>query len=66
MCIRDSTDAVFLDVGASIDALAGIIDIDRPYAGDWTNYQIDESELYEGVDCLAYEGKGKHILLERE
>ena len=64
--LKKYTDAVFFDVGASIDALAGIIDIDRPYAGDWTNYQIDEQELYEGVDCLAYEGKGKHILLERE
>ena len=37
--------AVFLDVGASIDALAGIIDVDRPYAGDWTNYQIDDVQL---------------------
>lgn len=64
--LKKYTDAVFLDVGASIDALAGIIDTDRPYVGDWTNYQIDEPELYEGVDCLAYQGKGKHILLERE
>ena len=53
-------------MGASIDALAGIIDVNRPYAGDWTNYQIDDDELYEDVDFLAYEGKGKHILLERE
>ena len=58
--------AVFLDVGASIDALAGIIDVDRPYAGDWTNYQIDDVQLYKGIDFLAYEGKGKHIILERE
>ena len=64
--LKKYTDAVFLDVGASIDALAGIIDIDRPYAGDWTNYQIDEQSLYSGVDLLAYEGKGKHITLERE
>ena len=35
--LKKYTDAVFLDVGASIDALAGIIDIDRPYVGDWTN-----------------------------
>ena len=59
-------DAVFLDVGASIDALAGIIDVDRPYAGDWTNYQIDDVQLYKGIDFLAYDGKGKHIVLERE
>ena len=58
--------AVFLDVGASIDALAGIIDVDRPYAGDWTNYQIDDVQLYKGIDFLAYDGKGKHIILERE
>ena len=59
-------DAVFLDVGASIDALAGIIDVDRPYAGDWINYQIDDVQLYKGIDFLAYEGKGKHLVLERE
>jgi len=58
--------AVFLDVGASIDALAGIIDVDRPYAGDWTNYQIDDVQLYKGIDFLAYEGKGKHLVLEKE
>ena len=57
--------AVFLDVGAPIDALAGIIDVDRPYAGDWTNYQIDDVQLYKGIDFLAYEGKGKHLVLER-
>ena len=59
-------DAVFLDVGASIDALAGIIDVDRPYAGDWTNYQIDDVQLYKGFDYLAYDGMGKHLVLERE
>ena len=64
--LKKYTDAVFLDVGAAIDALSGIIDIDRPYFGDWTNDQIDEIPLYEGVDFLAYAGKGKHILLERE
>ena len=63
--LKKYTDAVFFDVGASIDAIAGIIDIDRPYAGDWINYQIDELSLYEGVDLLAYQGKGEHIILER-
>ena len=52
-------------MGSSIDALAGIIDVNRPYFGDWTNYQIDEEELYEEVDYLQYEAEGKHILLER-
>ena len=64
--LKKYRNAVFLDVGASIDALAGIIDVDRPYAGDWTNYQIDDVQLYKGIDFLAYDGKGKHIILERE
>ena len=64
--LKKYRNAVFLDVGASIDALAGIIDVDRPYAGDWTNYQIDDVQLYKGIDFLAYEGKGKHIVLERD
>ena len=53
-------------VGASIDALAGIIDVNRPFAGDWTNYQIDEPQLYYDVDFLAYDGQGKLITLSRE
>ena len=65
--LKKYTDAVFLDVGSSLDAIAGVIDVDRPYFGDWTNYQIDEKNLYEGVDFLQYNSnKGKHITLERE
>lgn len=63
--LKKYTDAVFLDVGSSIDAIAGVVDVERPYVGDWTNYQIDEEELYEGVDFLQYKSEGKHVLLER-
>ena len=65
--LKKYTDAVFLDVGSSLDAISGIVDVDRPYFGDWTNYQIDEKGLYNGVDFLQYDSrKGKHITLERE
>ncbi len=64
--LKKYTDAIFLDVGAGIDAIAGIIDVGRPYFGNWTNYQIDEYNLYEDMDYLGYEKKGKHILLERK
>ena len=63
--LKKYSNAVFLDVGAAIDALSGIIDVGRPYFGDWTNYQIDEQELYQQLDYLGYDHKGKHILLER-
>lgn len=62
--LKKYTNAVFLDVGSAIDALAGIIDVERPFFGDWTNYQIDDSKLYEGVDYLQYQGRGKRVVLE--
>ena len=64
--LKKYTDAVFLDVGSSIDALAGIIDVNRPFFGDWTNYQIDDQKLYKEIDYLQYNREGKHILLQRE
>lgn len=63
--LKKYKDAVFLDVGSSIDAIAGVIDIDRPFFGDWTNYQIDDPELYAGVDFLQYYGKGKTLVLQK-
>ena len=44
--LKKYTDAVFLDVGSSLDAISGIVDVDRPYFGDLTNYQIDGTNLY--------------------
>lgn len=63
--LKKYKDAVFLDVGSAIDAIAGVIDVDRPFFGDWTNYQIEDPELYRGVDLLQYKGKGKTVTLER-
>jgi hypothetical protein len=61
--LKKYKNAVFFDVGSGIDAIAGIIDTDRPFFGDWTNYQMKNSEIYENIDYLAYQGKGKHIYL---
>jgi hypothetical protein len=61
--LKKYKNAVFYDVGSGIDAIAGIIDTDRPFFGDWTNFQIKDSSLYENIDYLAYQGKGKHIYL---
>jgi len=61
--LKKHKNAIYFDVGSGIDAIAGIIDTDRPYFGDWTNYQIKNSEIYNGIDYLAYHGKGKHVYL---
>jgi hypothetical protein len=56
------TNAVFMDVGAGIDMIAGCININRPYAGDWTNYRLDNYD-YSKIDYLKYTGIGKEVVL---
>ena len=63
--LKKYKNSIFFDVGSGIDAIAGVIDTDRPYFGDWTNYQIRDSHLYDNIDYLAYNGKGRHVLLDR-
>tara|TARA_B100000575_G_C23138060_1_gene661640 strand:+ start:3060 stop:3920 length:861 start_codon:yes stop_codon:yes gene_type:complete len=38
--------AVYLDIGVGIDALAGIVNIYRPYFGNWKNFQLQKSLQY--------------------
>ena len=45
--------AVFLDVGSGIDALAGIINETRPYMAGWTNYRLRNFD-YRCIDHLQY------------
>ena len=48
--------AVFIDVGSGIDALAGIIDYNRPYMLDWINHQVTDKEFdYTEIDFLQYD-----------
>lgn len=44
---------IFLDVGGGIDALAGIIDHQRPYMASWVNYQLKNYD-YSKLDFLQY------------
>ena len=45
--------AIYLDIGAGIDALAGLIDPYRPYTNNWINYQMKEYN-YGKIDLLQY------------
>ena len=60
--LKKYKDAVFVDVGAGIDNIAGCINIRRPYAGDWTNHRIKDYD-YSQIDYLRYGGEGKEIIL---
>ena len=50
---------VFIDIGSGIDALAGVIDVKRPYFGDWRNFQFRDPGEYMGVDYLQVQSFGK-------
>ena len=45
------SDAVFIDVGAGIDALAGIVCQERPFFANWVNYRIKKYD-YSRVDFM--------------
>jgi hypothetical protein len=45
--------AIYIDVGVGIDALAGIVNLSRPYFGDWKNFQFRNLDLYSDIDLLV-------------
>lgn len=45
------TNAIFIDVGAGIDALAGIVCQERPYFADWINYRLNGRD-YSSIDFM--------------
>ena len=47
---------LFIDVGGGIDALAGIVDHNRPYMGTWVNYHMKGYD-YSKIDFLQYNMK---------
>ena len=61
--LKSYKNAIFMDVGAGIDMIAGCINVKRPYAGSWINYRIEGYD-YSKIDYLRYSGEGKHIFLK--
>ena len=59
--LKKYRDAIYIDVGSGIDALAGIIDTERPYFGGWTNFQIKGYD-YSRMDYLRFNGKNIKII----
>jgi len=45
--------AIYLDVGAGIDGIAGLLDPDRPYAMNWVNHRLKDYD-YSNLDLLNY------------
>jgi len=49
--LKAYSDAIFIDIGCGIDALAGIVCQERPYFADWVNYRIKNYD-YSKVDFM--------------
>ena len=58
--LKKIKNAVFLDIGVGIDALAGVINIKRPYFGLWNNFQIKNDSIYKEIDILINDSTGSH------
>lgn len=59
--LKKFKNATFIDVGSGIDALAGIVDTERPYFGEWTNFQLKNYE-YAKMDFLGFNGKNIEVI----
>lgn len=61
---KNYKNAVYLDVGCGISALAGMTSLERPYFGAWKNYRLNDYD-YSDVDQMDYRdtaGKNEIIL----
>lgn len=48
------SDAVFIDIGTGVDALAGCISHERPYFAEWVNYRLKDYD-YSVIDQMDYD-----------
>ncbi len=55
--LKKMQNAVFLDIGSGIDALAGVVDSERPYFGNWKNFRLQDEKFYDDLDLLNFNGQ---------
>lgn len=60
---KDFKEAVYLDVGTGIDALAGIQEYERPYFSNWQNFRLKNVD-YSQIDMMQSSLNGKEIWLD--
>ncbi len=60
--LKKHKQAVYVDVGGAIDAIAGVMNIRRLHMAKWVNYQLKNYD-YSNIDYMQYLGWGKHVYL---
>lgn len=58
--LKEIKPAVYLDVGGTIDALAGHINPYRPYAWDWVNYRLKVNPYAHEIDYMHFQERPGH------
>lgn len=51
--LKEYKSATYVDIGVGIDALAGVVNLSRPYFGSWTNHQFKNRNIYSEIDFLV-------------
>ena len=53
--LKKEINVPIVSIGSGIDAIAGVIDIYRPYYGGWVNYRMKNSNIYKKIkDPVLY------------
>jgi len=55
--------AIYIDVGAGIDMLAGIYDYQRPFGMNWINYRLHRFD-YDKLDLMYFQSRSNDVWLD--
>lgn len=55
--------AIYIDVGAGIDMIAGIYDYNRPFGNKWINYRLHNFD-YNKLDLMYFQSRSNDIWLD--
>ncbi len=59
--LRKNSKNLFIDVGAGISALAGLISNDRPYFASWKNFRLKDYD-YSQIDIMDFDYKKDYVI----
>ena len=56
--LKEVSNVPIVSIGSGVDAIAGVIDIYRPYYGSWINFRLSNSKIYKKIkDPVLYTTK---------
>lgn len=51
--LKDYSKRPLVCVGIGLDAISGCVNINRPYFGDWINYRLKNTKIYEAINDVT-------------